>query len=348
MTSHVGILPQDVLDTLLAQLSATEEQRGLRFLRLPHPRTGIPSLYLPYQTSQTNKSCIAEVQTIDPPNKRSWFMSDNAILENGNLLVMTPIDPAFLLIPVLQATTDGSAGTFRPMDDVFEDAIEKLAGSLSAPTNPKDASTELSSEDLRRFFSLDCARDSMKRVCDVKGKHDHVFDILQRLTIAADITPEITVYRYSQERVIETVKVKVTRLVVPEVLESSKTLIRNLAKDGLMEDGKENLLSTGQLRAACDLVSQYLPPSVYNDLLASYDFTALTAYLKLLSDEADEVAASQIEKAETKKSKAAAASETNDKKRKNAKASHGVEQLKKANTKGMAKLSTFFQPKKAA
>lgn len=34
----------------------------------------------------------------------------------------------------------------------------------------------------------------------------------------------------------------------------------------------------------------------------------------------------------------------NDKKRK-AKGTHGVEQLKKANIKGMAKLSTFFQKK---
>lgn len=37
-------------------------------------------------------------------------------------------------------------------------------------------------------------------------------------------------------------KAKVTRLVVPAVFENSKTLIRALAKDGLMEDGKENLL----------------------------------------------------------------------------------------------------------
>ena len=58
-----------------------------------------------------------------------------------------------------------------------------------------------------------------------------------------DITPEIAVYRYSNETVIELLKVKVTRLVTPEVFEASKTLIRGLAKDGLMEDDKEDLLT---------------------------------------------------------------------------------------------------------
>lgn len=62
------------------------------------------------------------------------------------------------------------------------------------------------------------------------------------MTVFAAITPEITVYRFSQDQVTESLKVKVTRLAVPDIFENSKTLIRALAKDGLMEDGKENLL----------------------------------------------------------------------------------------------------------
>ena len=65
------------------------------------------------------------------------------------------------------------------------------------------------------------------------------------------ITPEIVVYRYSQEQVIESLKTKVTRLVVPDVFESSKTLIRALAKDGLMEDGKESLLDCRYFYGPC-------------------------------------------------------------------------------------------------
>lgn len=58
----------------------------------------------------------------------------------------------------------------------------------------------------------------------------------------AEITPEIVVYRYSPVRVLEYLRVKVVRLSAQEVFEGSRTLIRGLAKDGLMEDGKEDLL----------------------------------------------------------------------------------------------------------
>ena len=57
-------------------------------------------------------------------------------------------------------------------------------------------------------------------------------------------------YRYCREKLIDTLKAKVTRLVTPEVFESSKTLTRNLAKEGLMEDGKEDLL-TGKYSCLC-------------------------------------------------------------------------------------------------
>ena len=48
------------------------------------------------------------------------------------------------------------------------------------------------------------------------------------------------------------------------------------------------------------------------------------------------------------KSKSKAKDGENEKKRKLAKGSHGVEQLKKANTKGMAKISSFFKSKEAS
>jgi hypothetical protein len=57
-----------------------------------------------------------------------------------------------------------------------------------------------------------------------------------------EITEEIVVYRLSLQKIIEYLRLKVARLASPEVLEVSRTLIRGLAKDGLVEDGKENLL----------------------------------------------------------------------------------------------------------
>ena len=64
--------------------------------------------------------------------------------------------------------------------------------------------------------------------------------------------------------------------------------MRELAKDGLMEDGREDLLhrmltqvffvlffstfsSVGRIRSCCDLLAQYLPLDIRNTLLASYE-----------------------------------------------------------------------------
>jgi ribonuclease H2 subunit B len=57
-----------------------------------------------------------------------------------------------------------------------------------------------------------------------------------------EITEDIVVYRLSLQKIVEYLRLKVARLAIPEVLEVSRTLIRGLAKDGLVEDGKESLL----------------------------------------------------------------------------------------------------------
>ncbi|KAI8993018.1 ribonuclease H2, subunit B [Trametes punicea] len=325
MTCHFGILPADLLQTLSNQLAKPSESDEVpctlaetRLLRLPHPRTGIHSLFLPHETPQS--SSILEVQAVTPPNPRSWFMKEE-VVDDGKLLVMTPVDPAFLLIPILQTTipTDGTAGNFRPADDILEEA----ANQFSKSSVPADFAL---AEDILHLASLRCVHAAMRRVCEHK-----------------EVTAEITVYRYSEERVQHYLRAKVLRLSEPSTCELSRTINRNLAKDGLMEDGKETLLATARVRMACDLVSQYLPQSFYETLLSFYDFAPLDAYTRSLKEEAMALAVvnmNAVEASESKGQKDAG----NDKKRK-AKGSHGVEILKKANIKGMAKLSTFFQKK---
>ena len=68
--------------------------------------------------------------------------------------------------------------------------------------------------------------------------------------------------------------------------------------------------------------------------------------MKILKDEAMAVAAAKMNAMEAKESgdNKETNDQGNDKKRK-PRNSSGVEKLKKANTKGMAKLSTFFQKK---
>jgi len=148
------------------------------------------------------------------------------------------------------------------------------------------------------------------------------------------------VYRYSLPKLVEYLRVKVTRLATTEIIECSRTLVRGLAKDWLMEDGKEDLLECGRIKAGCDLISHYIPPSVYTALLASYDFTKLDTYLRTLNDETVALANTNTSKAKSKDN----AKGDDDKKRKNkSKASQGIDKLKKANINGMAKMSSFFK-----
>jgi len=235
---------------------------------------------------------------VTPSDERSWFVGEK-VISDGKLLMMTPIDPVFLLIPILQLT---SAVNYRPADDIFEAA---------SPTCGKD---------IISFGSLECVQNALRLICDMK-----------------EIAPQTFVYRFSQNKVVPYLQAKVTQLLASDGLEASKTITRFLAKDGLMEDGKEELLKAGRTRAACDLISHYLSPENRTLLLASYDFGELDIYLQETVDVLPSLT-TEIAKKKSKEEK----TKEEGKKRKNAKGSLGVEKLKKANIDGMTKLSSFF------
>ncbi|KAF4620586.1 hypothetical protein D9613_000415 [Agrocybe pediades] len=312
-TSHFSILPSDILQYLSASLDASIKvnDEPLRILRLPHPRTALPSLFLPLEylpsSSSHHTSTILEIQSVSPPDERSWILGEDVIAD-GKLLTMTSIDPAFLLIPILQALEQGNeaAGQFRPADDLLDEAAKRLAGS-----------DETQAQDLSDFCALKCSHKALPRICDFK-----------------EISSDITVYRYSLSKTLEYMRSKVAHLQKSTALENSLTITRILAKDGLMEDGKDELLQLGRIRACCDLISQYLDPITYEKLLNSYDLSKLQKYVD--ANKAEAVAKAVVAAPKTK------STATNDKKRKPAKPSRGVGELKKVNTTGMAKLSSFF------
>ena len=107
------------------------------------------------------------------------------------------------------------------------------------PSDP----TVYSTDDLLRLLSYRCVNQAMKRICEVKGRHqcprNHGNGVL---IIRTEITSDITVYRYSKQMTMGYLKAKVKRLSAPAVCEMSTTVIRHLAKNGLMDDGKEDLL----------------------------------------------------------------------------------------------------------
>ena len=91
---------------------------------------------------------------------------------------MTPIDPIFLLIPILQAAqpvsllnlmstllilsqADGTTGQFRPADHIFEAAASRLS------TETKTSAIKC--EDIMQLGTLHCVHDALRRICDTKG-----------------------------------------------------------------------------------------------------------------------------------------------------------------------------------
>lgn len=150
-------------------------------------REGCLSLFLPSSES------ILEVQAVSPPDGRSWFLKEEVIegvfasnaaswyfanyVPDGRLVMMTPIDPAFLLLRLLDAgqvclnvlrrhwaDSRSQTDVFRTADDLFEELSKKL-GQLAEET--EKATLERS---LNTLWGLPCILRSLRLVCDVKGK----------------------------------------------------------------------------------------------------------------------------------------------------------------------------------
>ncbi|KAJ3762825.1 ribonuclease H2, subunit B [Lentinula raphanica] len=322
MSTRIGVLPDDIIHTFLNGDTVQRVNNG-SFIRLPHPRSGLPALFFPHQTPST--STICELQAIEPINQRSWFIGDEVVAD-GKFLMITPVDPVFLLIPILRSFSpkDGTPGQFRTADDIFEEAAMKLEQASS-----KDPIQAILAKDIATFTALDCCKDALTRICDKQ-----------------ELPPDIVVYRFSATKFVEYMRLKVENLLKGNVIDESRTLVRSLAKDGLMEDGKESLLKAGRVKIACDLVAQYIPPDLRTTLFASYDFTELDTYLEKLEEERRATAQEVAAKTRKRTVKKEDSKEKVDKRKASApKPSQGVEKLKKANINGMAKLSTFFTKK---
>jgi len=92
------------------------------------------------------------------------------------------MDPAFLLIRILQATqpvciannwfstysilspkVNGSTSQFRTADDLIGEAAKHISSSSEVDNNP------LQMQDIIEFFSLSCTTEALTRLCDTKG-----------------------------------------------------------------------------------------------------------------------------------------------------------------------------------
>ncbi|KZT43614.1 hypothetical protein SISSUDRAFT_1057612 [Sistotremastrum suecicum HHB10207 ss-3] len=311
MSTNVCLLPQEVL------LSISENTgSSTRFLQLPHPRTGLWSLFLSHPESESSgspKNSFLEVQSISPTNTRSWFL-ENHVVEDGKLLMFTPVDPAFLLAPLLQVS---QPTRFQPVDDVLENTLNQVIESMEFLGSAQRK--RVLREDVGAFLQLECTKKALFRISDTQ-----------------EINSDLHVVRFSETKWLEVLAAKIARLARPEVAGNFKTITRSLARDGLLSEEHASLTELGRIKCACDMVSQYLSADMASTLLSRYDLSSLTQHLDKLDQES-------VMKVEVEKKKTTGNAKETKKRKANRQASKGVEKLMKANTTGMAKLSSFFK-----
>ena len=60
-----------------------------------------------------------------------------------------------------------------------------------------------------------------------------------------DITDDLVVFRYSEEKLLGYLSKKAERISRTGIIDQTRTLERELQKDGLFDNGKETLLQSG-------------------------------------------------------------------------------------------------------
>ncbi|KAI9199864.1 Ydr279p protein family-domain-containing protein [Polychytrium aggregatum] len=127
---------------ILVQPTSSSGSQEIQFFNYPHPKTDLPT------TFAVQDGRIMELQTSGSgADKTSWFV-DNRVEEDGSLLVLTPIDPAFLILPPLLRARLSESGhqKYWPLDEI----------------------AELSSPHLKELTSLYDIEPHVQQLCDIK------------------------------------------------------------------------------------------------------------------------------------------------------------------------------------
>ncbi|KAG0319393.1 Ribonuclease H2 subunit B [Dissophora globulifera] len=198
-------------------------------LLLPSPSSGLPSRYV------IQEGKLYEMQVVDPEGLRSWFVGDT-IQSDGSLYIITPIDPVFMILPILdimRQQTAESQGRFLVLHDIFE----------------SDQYTSL-----RHLALLHRIEDFLSLVSEVRtGSMDRA-----------------KTFRLDDAKALAWMKQKVQVLV--DRFESVKTLTDAIAYTESLPDACRKEAIT---QSALKLVSAYLSESWATKLAGEYEFPEL-------------------------------------------------------------------------
>lgn len=275
--------------------------RPAEFLLLPHPRTSQPAYFLP-PSSDRKDSQFYELQVVKSDRKnRSWFLYGNGdgpvhegekldvagdghgwVKQDGALHTLNPIDPALLMLPLLEpllASADPSAeaGSYLPLDDLFElissTQYRRLAEAHNAalPSSSKegtDAQAQRADEsgdtpwpDILSLVQYPAIHAALAKLCSTQDLSAVGFGASGGASSTAS-DPRTTAYRPSAGKIGALLARKLAALSSAEAFEAHPaTLGRKLAKGVDMGASKEEERRE-RVKIAADIVRNYVPVGV--------------------------------------------------------------------------------------
>lgn len=141
-----------------------------RFLVLPHPRTLLPTYYLSSTTE------LFELTTLsDTRYSRSWMLTHlNQVISSGQLEIVSPIDPRFLVISWLYSVLGD--GKFRSREDGFEEVAMELLRRRKDALSEAIPETKTSADggeegwnDILTLSARPLVTTALKQVCDTQS-----------------------------------------------------------------------------------------------------------------------------------------------------------------------------------
>ncbi|KAF8245255.1 hypothetical protein K440DRAFT_634757 [Wilcoxina mikolae CBS 423.85] len=380
MPPRICIIPtsseSDKQTTTILSLPHPRTNTPTRYLL--HPTKGVHELTkIPPIASQPRSWLLTTKTESDEKNSDGWI-GTGQVLQDGALYVSTPIDPLFLLIPHLLPVSKGDKKSrFLPIDDILE-SLDATCNDVDKPTTHfaqfiiPDTATRRYLEARIRSVSdaVDMGDEKAYRVSQEK-----VLKILAKKCddMAAGGLPKSLEDEFVVKPLVK--PIIADSIDVVEEDENKKTTESKVRGDDTEGSKEASTAEIGappksspspeitqllRLRVSSHfLATSYLPPHIAalltTHLASIHDFGSLDAYLEELKkmragataarsgdfslkrsmndDEAADARAEKKRKTEE------------ERKKKQTKVSRGVKELSKVNTRGMAKMTSFFKKK---
>ncbi|WFD21208.1 hypothetical protein MCAP1_003469 [Malassezia caprae] len=215
-----------------------------RLYVLPHPRSGVPT-YFAVQDDATY-----ELLVVRPEQRvaRSWMLapcgasSPGHVLRDGALHVLSPMDPALLLLGLL-ASAWGER-RFCPRDDLAEAAAEHHAASRAARMAARTGAAPSAPAwpEIASVLALPAMQEPLTRICATQAEPSALDGL---------------VYRLDEARVCALLDRKVER-----VLQDAADVIDAQSQRHYGAHASDADVAAARRRVATDLVASYVPLAV--------------------------------------------------------------------------------------